>query len=172
MIEVAAAVLSAVAGSLAAVVASFVKLRLERRKKEDGHLKFEIEGRKTVDVPVAKDLSSLQGRVKALAEISPRLAILDGWLLVETAVLRRARVTSDATFDPSQNILQIARVIPGITPETIANLEKLRRSRNLVAHSAGEVQDGALTEAVDLIVPILSEIGLLSAERTTVRDEA
>ncbi|AEG91358.1 hypothetical protein [Ramlibacter tataouinensis] len=170
MIEVAAALLSAVVGALAAVFASIVKVRLAKRRLEDGDLKYEIKGR-AINVPVAKDLTSLERRVSSLMDISPRLAVLDGWGLVTRAILQRARLSRDSKFDASQNVLQIARDIPEISEETIERLSRLRVARNLVAHGAENVEDVRLRQAAELIVPILSEIGIPLEEASTKRDQ-
>lgn len=170
MIEVAA-LLSAAAGTLAAVVGSLVKISLAKRK-EDGHLRFEIQGGKSVDVPDARDITSLQKRVDALANISPRLAILDGWTLISRAILQRAKQTPNQEFDASQNLVHIAGKIPGISQDTIVRLDQLRKARNLVAHGAENLENTSLREAVQLIVPIIKDIGLPSQVRLDERNEA
>jgi len=156
MIEfVAPAVLSALAGLVSSLVASYAKARLAERDKSHGSVKYEINGNESVTVPEASDAKTLQERVEALARISPSIAVLDGWSMIASAILNRAQESLGAEIDASQNLVQIARSLPEIKPETLLRIERLRAARNLVAHSAEHLTSATVKSAVEDIVPAL-----------------
>lgn len=72
---------------------SLLRSYLGRRKD-----KFDLRLRKNgeeVELPVATDWKTLKKRLDALARISPGLAILNGWQLIEWSILNRASVVKD-----------------------------------------------------------------------------
>jgi hypothetical protein len=155
---IAPAVLSAVAGLVSGWLGSYLKDRLTTRAKTHDSLRYEIEGRDAIDVPIATDLESLRRRITLMESVSPRLAILDGWQMVSAGIIDRASTSSMPEYKPSQNTLQIARQIPGISAELISKIERLQACRNSVAHSVGGIDSLTLKASIDDVFPILQEL--------------
>ncbi|WP_395457218.1 hypothetical protein [Acidovorax delafieldii] len=155
----APAALSAVGGLAANLLATYIKFLLAKRHNRHESLKFKVQGKTTIEVPEATDADTLRQRVDALIRISPRLAVLDGWSLLSAAILERASSSLGKKFDASQNIVQIARELPGLSPELLARIERVRSCRNLIAHSVKDIDADVLARAAEDVVPALREIG-------------
>ncbi|MEQ6474558.1 hypothetical protein [Comamonas sp. wu1-DMT] len=153
------AVLSALGGVAANLLATHIKFLLAKQHDRHESLKFEVQGKTTIEVPEATDADSLRKRVDALKRISPRLAVLDGWSLLSAAILERASSSLGKKFDASQNIVQIARELPDLSPELLARIERIRSCRNLIAHSVKDIDADVLARAAEDVVPALREIG-------------
>lgn len=154
----APAVLSVIAGVVSGVIANYAKGVLKEHKKSNDSLKYEIDGNDPISVPEAIDPETLQQRVNAFAKLSPRLAVLDGWNMVSIAILKNAQASLGNDIDANQDIVRIARDIPGITPETIRRIERLSYARNVVVHSTENFPQESLIGAVQDIVPALEEL--------------
>ena len=160
MIEFLAPVLaSAVAGVFASLLSTFLRSYVYDRRKNRESLRYEIGGR-SIKVPIASDLQSLEHRVRSLEAVSPTLAVLDGWQMISAAVIDRASATLGEKYKPAEDVLQIARAFPDITPAFLSKMERLKHLRNSVAHSASNIDDKSLRESVHDIVPILTALGM------------
>lgn len=142
---------------LAWLGSTLLRSYLTRRKG-----KFDLRLRKNgeeLDLPVATDWESLKKRLDVLAQISPRLAILDGWQLIEWSILNRASAVKGIDAIRASDVIAIAQSLPGIRDSTIARLKHIRKFRNLVAHSADLSKQGdELRAVVEELVPVMEEL--------------
>lgn len=152
--------LSAIAGVVAQFASRYFKSRLHPNDGTADALRFEQEGGTSIDVPVAMDFDSLQRRVQSLQAVSPRIAIIDGWNMIAAAIIDRAAATLGKSYEPSQNVLEIAKQFPELTPELHAKIVRLGHLRNSIVHRGDDIRDDSLTEAIRDIVPILSAVGM------------
>ncbi|MBT9502322.1 MAG: hypothetical protein IV092_13810 [Burkholderiaceae bacterium] len=156
----APAALSALAGFGANILATYIKDLLSKRHEKHDSLKYEVEGKTTIEVPEATDADSLRQRVDALRRVSPRLAILDGWSMISAAILEQASSSLGKKIDASQNVVQIARELPGLSTGLLSRIERIRSCRNLIAHSSPDIDPEVLAQAAEDVLPALHEIGV------------
>lgn len=147
------AVIGAIASSYAA---SFLKGFFVKRRN-DASLRIKI-GEIEVAFPQISSQETLSERIEALARVSPRLAILDGWQLVAEIIRDRANI-NELDIIKNSDIITVAQGLPDIDSETLDELRSLLKFRNLVAHPRGfQVEDGELRDIANKIFPLVMKL--------------
>jgi hypothetical protein len=150
---VAAAVAMFIAFVCSRVVRSYVK-----RRQRTVDVRLERNGVE-VDLPAATSWESLKMRLEVLSEISPRVAVLEGWTMIEASILNRASSIADNDAVRASDVIAIAQSLPGVQPATIDRLKRIRKFRNMVAHAADlSGQDDELRAVVGEIVPAMAAL--------------
>lgn len=111
--------------------------------------------------------SQVIARLESIAELSPRAAILEAWLLVEAAAADLIRKRSPTTFRSNPGPLRIReglRRAEVLTPPQESAFEHLRRLRNEAVHApdaefTAAAVDGYIESAVAMAV-YLQDIGV------------
>lgn len=121
--------------------------------------KLFVEFRNTKrELPQPLDSTSLEKRLKVLWDISPNLAILDGWSQIEAALRDRAVTPEESRWDESSDPVEVARSMLNLSNEMIATLSQLRQVRNQIAHHPerppAQEQKGLLTDFIRVFVAI------------------
>lgn len=128
------------------IVRSLRKLKFKDVEMEFGEAAIALAAETKRVVPAAKSDVKLMGqeeddvvaRLSAIAELSPRAAILEAWLLVEAAAadLIRKQSTTALTANPGpMRIREGLRRAEVLTPPQEAAFEHLRRLRNEAVHA-------------------------------------
>lgn len=150
---------SVVGAIFANIAVSFLKNHLSKNENSDA---VELEDGKhqvIAKLPLTDDLASIERRIIELEKVSSRLAVLEGWEVISKIILKDIGVREISDTVRSGDIISIARQIPGIQPLTIDSLAKLKRARNLVAHSAVSPESEAeITVAAKKLLPLLRKI--------------
>jgi hypothetical protein len=143
---------------LVALVGSHLMRSYLEGRKRKVELRLEKNGAE-VDLPVATNWATLTKRLEVLSKISPRIAILEGWAMIEASILNSASSIKDNDAVRASDVIAIAQSLPNVRPATIDKLKRIRRFRNLVAH-AGDLsgQGDELRAVVDEIVPVMEEL--------------
>jgi hypothetical protein len=148
---------AAVAMFLAFIASHIVRSYLERGKRKVD-LRLARDGVE-VDLPVATNWETLKKRLEVLSGISPRIAVLEGWSMIEASILDRASSIKGNDAVRAGDVIVIARSLPDVMPATIDKLERIRKFRNLVAHAADlSGQDDELRAVVNEVVPVMEEL--------------
>lgn len=157
---------SVAAAAIANIAVSVLKDYLGKKKANSDSIELEDGAHHVIaKLPLSDDLASIEKRILALEKVSSRLAVLEGWEASSKLILKSIgeREISDAVR--SGDIIGIARHIPAIQSPTIDSLAKLKRARNLVAHSAiSPESDAEINEAAKNLLPLLRKI---SAQKET-----
>lgn len=127
---------------------------LRKLKYKDVELEFGVGAKELVDdvkavIPQEQpklDLkiglttrSDAQARLDALAAVAPRAAILEAWLLVESAAVdatRRIGLSPSVPTSEARNPINALRGNGLLRPRQLGIFEKLRKLRNEAAHAA------------------------------------
>ncbi|WP_422011087.1 hypothetical protein [Roseateles sp.] len=107
--------------------------------------------------------SDAQERLQTLAGLAPRSAILEAWLLVESAAADAIRRTGLDTMPGPQNLMQRLQKGGLLRPRQMGVFENLRRLRNEAVHSADAIfsQEAVLSyvESAVTMAAYLEELG-------------
>lgn len=128
------------------LVASLRKLKFKEVEVEFGEAAKKVAVETTAAVPMPKPDAQLHGeserdvenRLKAIAELSPRAAILEAWLRVESAavaVIRKHGATSLTSTPGPLRLREGLERAEVLTPPQVAAYEGLRRLRNEAVHT-------------------------------------
>lgn len=105
---------------------------------------------------LGQDEEAVIGRLTSIAELSPRAAILESWLLVEAAAADVIRKQSSTTLTANPGPMRIReglRRAEVLTPPQEAAFEHLRRLRNLAVHAPdAEITPRAVASYIDSAV--------------------
>lgn len=159
LVEIAPILISGFVGVVAGFVGRHFKEVLQRKHKDEEPLRYGIVGSNSIEVPSAKDWASLQQRLSALHQISPTLAVLDGWTLVEAAIKSRQQKFGAFGQDSYQDPLTALSILPNMSDDLKEEISKLRRVRNLVAHAQVGPNDLAAESAANSVLSILERLG-------------
>lgn len=144
---VAVAVLFYLRKELPSIVKSLRKLKIKDVELEFGEAAIALAAETKRVVPAAKSQARLLdqdeedaiARLGKIAELSPRTAILESWLLVEAAAaeLIRKQATTTLTANPGpMRIREGLRKAEVLTPPQESAFEDLRRLRNDAVHAS------------------------------------
>jgi hypothetical protein len=158
--ELAPILVTGLAGLASGFAGNFLKEYLDRKRSVLNSLRYEIEGKGEVDVPAAKDWSSLKERLAALQRISPTLAVLDGWALVCSAISERGSEQLGTRFDPDQDPMKTLTQLPNVSEDLIAQVRHIREIRNMVAHAKLKPDHPEVVTTADRVLPVLERLGL------------
>lgn len=175
--SVVVAVLLYLRKELPSIVKSLRKLKFKDMELEFGEAAIALAAETKRVVPAAKTGITIQGqdeetvvaRLSTIAELSPRAAILEAWLLVEGAaadLLRNQRVTTLSANPGPMRIREGLRRAEVLTPPQEAAFERLRRLRNEAVHApdaefTGAAVAGYIQSAVAMAV-YLEDIASMS----------
>lgn len=154
---------SGLVGVVAGFIGKAIRDRYLTRRAKQSPLRYEIHGKGVVDVPFATNNESLRERSEALQRVSPRLAVLDGWSMIETELVSQSSRLLHKDFDGDQDPMRVAREVLHLPPELLARMERIRHCRNLVAH-VKELDPDALRLAATDVVPVLEAIASASQQ--------
>lgn len=146
------------AGILANLGAGFLKDFLARRRDQIT-LRLRLkQGRAEIDLPTATNIESLERRIGALEQVSPRLAILEAWQTVASTIVERTKALETPETLKSSDILALAKRLPEVDEETIQQLARLRSYRNLIAHASDIPNQDELHQVVADALPLISKL--------------
>ncbi|WP_422842985.1 hypothetical protein [Acidovorax sp. M2(2025)] len=150
---------SVAVAAFANIMTSYLKDNLAKRKdRREVELRDE-EHHVIANLPLSDDLASAEKRIMELQKISARLAVLDGWQIASSTILKNLNELHLSDAAKSQDVISIARQIPGISEEAIHNISMLKKARNLVAHSATSPEsEKEILEASNNIISLLHSI--------------
>ena len=128
------------------IVRSLRKLKFKDVELEFGEAAIALAAETKRVVPAAKsgvkllgqDETAVAARLEAIAELSPRAAILEAWLLVEGAaadLIRKQSITTLSANPGPMRIREGLRRAEVLTPPQEAAFEHLRRLRNEAVHA-------------------------------------
>jgi transcriptional regulator NrdR family protein len=144
------------AGILANFGATYLKNQFAKRRNFSA-LRLK-QGQMEIDLPIATNFESLKRRMDVLTRVSPRLAILDGWQLLELTIIKRAAAIEPIDASKVVDVLTLARRLPDIDSKTLEELERLRMFRNLIAHAVEIPEQSELEAAIADVLPLVSKL--------------
>mgnify|MGYP003945734757 CR=1 FL=1 len=167
MIEV---VYSALLGLLGACTGQFA-LYLYRRfrnksNKNTQEIIYKTGNEKSISIPDARDLGSFEERLAAFEQVSPRLAVIDGWNVIHSTLINRAVELNAFSKDKDLSLKALGSNIKKL--EELARLsedlkrqvEEVRTYRNLIVHDSATLPDAAVKLVADSVIPLIKKIGL------------
>jgi hypothetical protein len=159
LVDLAPIFISGLVGVVSGFAGRHLKDYLQLRRSTMDSLRYEATGSGTIDVPAANDWSSLEQRLSALQRISPTLAILDGWAIVESTVSARASELIGPDFDPDQDPIKTLSLLTNIPNDLKAEVYQLRKMRNMVAHAKLRPGDPEVIKAAKGLLSLLERLG-------------
>ncbi len=128
------------------LVASLRKLKFKEMEVEFGEAAKKVAIETSAAVPLPGPDTKLSGeseeeierQLRAIAELSPRAAILEAWLRVEAAAVSVIRKHGSISLNATPGPLRLREgleVIGVLTPPQVAAYDSLRRLRNEAVHT-------------------------------------
>ncbi len=141
-----AAVLIYIRQDLPRLIASLRRLKFKEIEVEFGEAAKKVAVETTAAVPVPKPDAQLHGenerevesRLKSIADLSPRAAILEAWLRVEAAAVAVIRKRGAAPLKSTPRTVRLREALEradALTPPQVAAYEGLRHLRNAAVHT-------------------------------------